>query len=171
MKASLSSLGTKGSEYDLIWVRGFQPGNRRTKREGRIFIHGSRESLMAPWKHFFAKAAKSFENQCETESVRSHQSLWKPFRFWFVSLNFGTEVLALQSVTSWCQNWSSGVPRRREAPAEKMSPFSYFSAKSEKSVTGVTWVWTSFLLKVGATGVPPPNESFFEQLGDQRFRI
>ena len=88
MKASLSSLGTKGSEYDLIWVRGFQPGNRRTKREGRIFIHGSRESSMAEWKRFFAKVAKSFENQCETEGARSHQSLWKPFRFWFVSLKF-----------------------------------------------------------------------------------
>ena len=109
MKASLSSLGTKGSEYDLIWVRGFQPGNRRTKREGRIFIDGSRESFMAEWKRFFAKVAKSFENQCETEGARSHQSLWKPFRFWFVSLNFGKEVLALQSVTSWCQNYHHGL--------------------------------------------------------------
>ena len=126
---------------------------------------------MAEWKRFFAKVANSFENQCETEGARSHQSLWKPFRFWLVSLNFGKEVLALQSVTSWCQNWSSGVQRRREAPAEKMSTIPYFLAKSEKSVTGVTWVRTSFLLKVGATGVPPPNESFFEQLGDQRFRI
>ena len=126
---------------------------------------------MAPWKRFFAKAAKSFENQCETEGARSHQSLWKPFRFWFVSLNFGKEVLALQSVTSWCQNWSSGVPGRREAPAEKMSKLSYFLAKSGKSATTVTWVRTSFLLKVPATEVPTRNESFFEQLGDQRFRI
>ena len=85
---------------------------------------------MAEWKRFFAKAAKSFENQCETEGARSHQSLWKPFRFWFVSLNFGKEVLALQSVTSWCQNWSSGVPCRREAPAEKNeSTFILFSKK------------------------------------------
>ena len=43
---------------------------------------------MAEWKHFFAKVTKSFKNQCETEGARSHQSLWKPFRFWFVSLNF-----------------------------------------------------------------------------------
>ena len=91
----------------------------------------------------------------------------------------------------WCQNtrefWDGGfgatvshlmVPeleQRSATPARsagrKMSLFPYFLAKSEKSVTGVTWVRTSFLLKVGATGVPPPNESFFEQLGDQRFRI
>ena len=88
MKASLSCLGTKGSEYDLIWVRGFQGWNRRTKHEGRIWRYGSRESFMAEWKRFFAKAAKSFENQCETEGARSHQSLWKPFRFWFGSLTF-----------------------------------------------------------------------------------
>ena len=43
---------------------------------------------MEEWKHFCAKVAKSFKNQCETEGARSHQSLWKPFRFWFVSLNF-----------------------------------------------------------------------------------
>ena len=79
--------------------------------------------------------------------------------------------LALQSVTSWCQNWSSRVPGRRGAPAEKINPFSYFFAKSGKSVPGVTWVRTSFPLKVGATGVPPPNESILEQRGDQRFRI
>ena len=88
MKASLSSLGTKGSEYDLIWVRGFPPWNRRTKHEPRIWRYGSRESCMAEWKRFFAKAAKSFENQCETEGARSHQSLWKPFRFWFGSFTF-----------------------------------------------------------------------------------
>ena len=52
-----------------------------------------------------------------------------------------------------------------------MSQLSYFLAKSGKSVTAVTWVRTSFLLKVPATEVPTPNESFFEQLGDQRFRI
>ena len=33
---------------------------------------------------------------------------------------FWTEVLALQSVTSWCQNWSSGARGRREAPAENL---------------------------------------------------
>ena len=68
---------------------------------------------MAPWKRFFAKAAKSFENQCETEGARSHQSLWKPFRFWFVSLKFWDGVLALQSDTSWCQNWRSGATERQ----------------------------------------------------------
>jgi hypothetical protein len=54
-----------------------------------------------------------------------------PLGFGLSLKKFGTEVLALQSVTSWCQNWSSGVPHRREAPAEKMSQFSYFLAKSE----------------------------------------
>ena len=43
---------------------------------------------MAPWKRFFAKVAKSFKNQCETEGAGSYQSLWKPFRFWFGSLTF-----------------------------------------------------------------------------------
>ena len=68
---------------------------------------------MAEWKRFFAKAAKSFENQCETEGARSHQSLWKPFRFWFVSLKFWDGGLALQSDTSWCQNWRSGATERQ----------------------------------------------------------
>ena len=99
-----------------------------------------------------------------------HLSLWKPLRFLVWLLNF-CRGLALGSATSWCQNWSSGVPPRREAPAEKMSQLSYFLAKSEKSVAAVTWVRTSFLLKVVATEVPTPNESFFEQIGDQRFRI
>ena len=85
--------------------------------------------------------------------------------------NFGTEVWRYSHVTSWCQNWSSRVPGRRGAPAEKINPFSYFFAKSGKSVPGVTWVRTSFPLKEGATGVPPPNESILEQRGDQRFRI
>ena len=39
------------------------------------------------------------------------------------------------------------------------NPFSYFFAKSGKSVPSVTWVRTSFPLMVGATGVPPPNET------------
>ena len=43
---------------------------------------------MEEWKHFCAKVAKSFKNQCETEGAGSHQSLWKPFRFWFGSLTF-----------------------------------------------------------------------------------
>ena len=75
----------------------------QTRREN--FHRWSWKSLMAPWKRFFAKVAKSFKNQCETEGAGSHQSLWKPFRFWFGSLTFWTEVLALQSVTSWCQNF------------------------------------------------------------------
>ena len=63
----------------------------------------------------------------------------------------------------------SATPAR--SAGRKMSKLSYFLAKSGKSVTAVTWVRTSFLLKVPATEVPTPNESFFEQLGDQRFRI
>ena len=43
---------------------------------------------MEEWKHFCAKVAKSFKNQCETEGAGSYQSLWKPFRFWFGSLTF-----------------------------------------------------------------------------------
>ena len=69
-------------------------------------LHGGGEA-------FLANVAKTLEKQCETEGAGSHQSLWKPFRFWFVSLTFGTEVLALQSVTSWCQNWRSGAAGRR----------------------------------------------------------
>ena len=126
---------------------------------------------MAEWKRFFAKTAKSFENQCETEGARSHQSLWKPFRFWFVSLNFweggfGATVSHLM-VPELEQR--SATPAR--SAGRKNGQLSYFSAKSEKSVTAVTWVRTSFLLKVVATEVPTPNESFFEQIGDQRFRI
>ena len=46
-----------------------------------------------------------------------------------------------------------------------------FLAKSEKTVSGVTWVRSSFLPKVAATRVPHQNESFVELIGDQRFRI
>ena len=46
-----------------------------------------------------------------------------------------------------------------------------FFAKSGKSVTAVTWVRTSFLPKAAAAGVPPPNESIVEEIGDQRIRI
>ena len=126
---------------------------------------------MAEWKRFFAKAAKSFENQCETEGARSHQSLWKPFRFWFGSSTFWTEVLALQSVTSWCQNWSSGVLGRREAPAEKFECISMFWAKSGKMVAAVTWVWTSLVPVVESWVVPTPNEDAFWELGSQATRI
>ena len=126
---------------------------------------------MAEWKRFFAKAAKSFENQCETEGARSHQSLWKPFRFWFVSLNFWEGGFGATVSHLMVPELEQRSARPARSAGRKNESIFIFSAKSEKSVTAVTWVRTSFLLKVGATGVPPPNESFFEQLGDQRFRI
>ena len=126
---------------------------------------------MAPWKRFFAKVAKSFENQCETEGARSHQSLWKPFRFWFVSLNFWEGGFGATVSHLMVPELEQRSARPARSAGRKTVNFHIFLAKSGKSVTAVSRVRTSFLLKVVATEVPTPNESFFEQIGDQRFRI
>ena len=92
MRLHSGSLGAKQPKYDVIWGGEWVHTHRRTKHEPRIFIH---DHGNPPWrhrKHFCAKVAKSFKIQCETEGAGSHQSLWKPFRFWFGSLTFGTEV-------------------------------------------------------------------------------
>ena len=113
MRMLSGSLGAKQSKSDVIWGGECVPMHQRTKHEGRISRYDHGNSSWRYGKHFCANVAKSFKNQCETEGAGSHQSLWKPFRFWFGSLTFWTEVLALQSVTSWCQNWRSGAAGRR----------------------------------------------------------
>ena len=82
------SLGAKQPENDVIWGGEWVHTHRRTQHEPRIF---QADRTNPPWrhrKHFCAKVAKSFKNQCETEGAGSYQSLWKPFRFWFGSLTF-----------------------------------------------------------------------------------
>ena len=52
-----------------------------------------------------------------------HLSLWKPFRVWLalaLDFSWAGASAALQSVTSWCQNWSSGAAPARSAGAGKM---------------------------------------------------
>ena len=126
---------------------------------------------MAEWKRFSAKAAESFENQCEAEGARSHQSLWKPFRFWFVSLNFWDGGFGATVSHLMVPELEQRSARPARSAGRKNEWILILFSKKWKSVTAVTWVRTSFLLKVPATEVPTPNESFFEQLGDQRFRI
>ena len=94
-----------------VWV-----GQRRTQNL-EIPTYTVMEILDGGVEALFAKVAKTLKKQSETEGAGSYQSLWKPLWFWFVSSCFGVEVLALQSVTAWCQNWSSGAQGRREAPA------------------------------------------------------
>ena len=88
MRMLSGSLGAKQSKSDVIWGGGWVPTHQRTKREPRIFQGDHGNSLWRHRKHFCANVAKSFKNQCETEGAGSHQSLWKPFRFWFGSLTF-----------------------------------------------------------------------------------
>ena len=88
MRLHSGSLGAKQPKSDVIWGGECVPTHQRTKREGRIFQGDHGNSLWRHRKHFCANVAKSFKNQCETEGAGSHQSLWKPFRFWFGSLTF-----------------------------------------------------------------------------------
>ena len=86
--------------------------------------------------------------------------------FKLLGRRFGATVMSPHGARTGAAECQAGAERR-----PKKSVHFHIFAKSGKSVPGVTWVRTSFPLKVGATGVPPPNESILEQRGDQRFRI
>ena len=126
-------------------------------------LHGGVEAL-------FAKVAKTLKKQSETEGAGSYQSLWKPLWFWFVSSCFGVEVLALQSVTAWCQNWSSGAQGRREAPAAFFVTKYAFPDKSDQPGAVPKPGFASIRVKEAANQGPTPNESIFEEHGSRGVR-
>ena len=87
--------------------------------------------------------------------------------FKLLGRRFGATVMSPHGARTGAAEHETGAKRRPKIWSAKRD----FLAKSEKTVSGVTWVRSSFLPKVAATRVPHQNESFVELIGDQRFRI
>ena len=143
----------------------------RTKREPRIsrYDHGN-----PPWshgKHFSRMLRKRYKNKAKRRVPDPTNPFGNPCGFGLALLYFGRRFWRYSQsphgARTGAAEHEAGAKRRPKIWSAKRD----FLAKSEKTVSGVTWVRSSFLPKVAATRVPHQNESFVELIGDQRFRI